>query len=204
MSQDSQPKKTEITYGRDQVVEIINSVLSKIQEPRTLPHDEISHELVTLKDAIVDLRQQLNAVQPGSIGQTDIPTAKEELNAVVGATEHATTTIMDCCENILAQIQSASTELIQMTEAEIVKIYEACTFQDITGQRISKVLKTLIKIDEQVLALLSTLDTQLVSLGHTTQVAQAQDDSQLLNGPQLPENAVSQEEIDRILASFEN
>ena len=121
----------------------------------------------------------------------------------MGATEKATTTIMDSCEKILAQMAHENHDLIQKTEAEIVKIYEACTFQDITGQRITKVIKTLKKIDEQVSSLLEALDNKLISLGLPGNVETTTPVS-LLNGPALPQEAISQDEIDRILAAFDN
>jgi chemotaxis protein CheZ len=203
MTQDKKIGNAITTYGRDQVVSIINSVISKVKEPQAISREVICHELAGLKDVIEDLRHQLNAAQAGSIGETDIPNAKDELDAVVGATEAATTTIMDSCEKILAQMAGEKPDLLQKTEAEICKIYEACTFQDITGQRITKVIKTLKKIDEQVSSLLGTLDTQLISLGSVSVPASAESNS-LLNGPALPQNAVSQEEIDKILAAFDN
>jgi chemotaxis protein CheZ len=85
----------------------------------------------------------------------------------------------------------------------VTRIYEACNFQDITGQRISKVVATL-----------KTIETRLVSLaaavGHGGGAAAKagkpgpQDgakpsDADLLNGPQLPQNAKKQDEVDALL-----
>ena len=203
MIKESPLQSNQASYDRDQVVSIINSVLHKIQEPQSVSKDIICNELLSLKNIIEDLRKQLNAAQADTIGQTDIPNAKDELDAVVGATEKATTTIMDSCEKILAQMAHENHDLIQKTEAEIVKIYEACTFQDITGQRITKVIKTLKKIDEQVSSLLEALDNKLISLGLPGNVETTTPVS-LLNGPALPQEAISQDEIDRILAAFDN
>ena len=203
MIKESPLQSNQASYDRDQVVSIVNSVLHKIQEPQSVSKDIICNELLSLKNIIEDLRKQLNAAQADTIGQTDIPNAKDELDAVVGATEKATTTIMDSCEKILAQMAHENQGLIQKTEAEIVKIYEACTFQDITGQRITKVIKTLKKIDEQVSSLLEALDNKLISLGLPGNVETTTPVS-LLNGPALPQEAISQDEIDRILAAFDN
>lgn len=192
-----------MTYGRDQVLDIINSVLGKIEEPHVISKDVLTEELLTLKVAVVDLRRQLNAVQPDDLAPHVITTARDELDAVVGATEQATTTIMDACEVILSQMEGSDPALMRQVEAEIVKIFEACTFQDITGQRIAKVIRALRQIDEQISKVLGTLDQQLIMLGRDEPGALSGGDG-LLNGPQLPQHAITQEEIDRILASFES
>ena len=193
------------TYSRDQVVSIINSVIGKVSSTQEIPREVICNELTSLKNAIVDLRYQLHAVQPSDISQTDIPNAKDELDAVVDATEKATHTIMDSCEKILAGVASANSEITKKTEAEIVRIYEACTFQDITGQRIKKVVKTLKKIDENVSSILVVLDGQLSSpdFKHDAKKTDLANATTLMNGPALPQNAMSQEEIDKLLASFD-
>jgi len=76
-------------------------------------------------------------------------TAAAELGAVVSDTEQATNGIMNNVERIediigevLAVLPAGfgATRLIDARD-HIVKIYEACNFQDITGQRINKVVR---------------------------------------------------------------
>jgi chemotaxis protein CheZ len=90
-------------------------------------------------------------------------------------------------------------ELINCT----TKIYEACNFQDITGQRITKVVMTLKHIDTKVGALLTALGDELgpTKIGDDTMVQQPPHDNpaSLLNGPQLPGRGVDQDHIDRLL-----
>lgn len=82
------------------------------------------------------------------------------------------------------------------------RIYEACSFQDITGQRISKVVHTLKAIDAKVAHIIATFKTSAGS-APAGAVHSAQDSEGLLNGPQLPMVAMDQSEIDRLMASFE-
>ena len=80
------------------------------------------------------------------------------------------------------------------------RIYEACSFQDITGQRITKVVNTLKTIEAKV--------GQIVFMfgdagGEGAAAAGRSDEAALLNGPQLPAAAMDQSDIDKLLASFE-
>jgi chemotaxis protein CheZ len=85
----------------------------------------------------------------------------------------------------------------------VTKIYEACSFQDITGQRITKVVTTLKAIESKVAQI-------ILKFGVKSEPGEACDPAtavisgtvELLNGPQLPSNAMDQSDIDKLLASF--
>ncbi len=185
-------------YSRGQVVDIITSVIHKIQAPAGVSLNHISRDLAELKDIIEDLRAQLRDTRIGEIHSTYIPSAADELSAVVDMTEAATHTIIKSCENILETAQRESPALLQAIEKDVVQIFETCTFQDITGQRIKKVTSSLKLIEEKTGAILSVLDLE-----------DAEDDTAvrkeetLLNGPALPKNAMTQDDIDKLLASFD-
>lgn len=186
------------SYRRDQVVSIINSVISKISQPQEHSVDIIRQEIANLKDMLEDLRSQLSMTDVRNVHAEHIPSATDELDAVAGATEAATMTIMDACEKILqAQQAGAGDDAI---EGEVTRIYEACTFQDITGQRIGKVVRTLKTIDEKIHALLRTIGD--IAGEDRLPPAPANNDS-LLNGPSsVQQGGLSQDEIDRLLGSF--
>lgn len=199
------------SFKRDQVVSIINSVIGKVRGPQDFSRYDVCKELGALKEIIEGLRRQLHAAQPTDISQMHIPSATDELDAIVGTTEQATVTILEASEAILTMMEGQNPELAQKVEAQVVRVYEACTFQDITGQRITKVVKTLKKIDEKVTYLLKTLEGQLVNLGEAAASARGPEEEKPekngdppMHGPALPQNAVSQEDIDKILAEFGN
>ncbi len=192
------------TYKRDQVVGIINSVLGKIKTPMEHPHENLSRELIELKDIIENLRSQLHASQAADIGKTHIPTATDELDAVVGTTEQATQTIMESCEKILETMKGEKSAASQQVESCIIQIFEACTFQDITGQRIKKVVSCLKQIDQKTNSILKALEGEIGDLGTAKSEESGEKVVSLLNGPALPQNAVSQDDIDKLLAEFDN
>ena len=86
--------------------------------------------------------------------------------------------------------------------AAVTRIYEACSFQDITGQRITKVVRTLKSIEDRIAAIVATFADRAPGTEDAPR-APPQDRPSLLNGPQLPGNGVDQAEIDRLLASLD-
>jgi chemotaxis protein CheZ len=85
---------------------------------------------------------------------------------------------------------------------EVTKILEACSFQDITGQRITKVVKSLKTIDEKVSRLLEILEDKIPGLPVSEEQDNRSADAKLMNGPAAPDKAVSQADIDKLLADL--
>ncbi|MCC7259436.1 MAG: protein phosphatase CheZ, partial [Alphaproteobacteria bacterium] len=80
------------------------------------------------------------------------------------------------------------------------KIYEACTFQDLTGQRVNKVIKILKEVDARIARMLQLFggDAAVTALPRRDERT---GDERLLNGPQLPDQAPSQDDIDALFAN---
>ena len=95
------------TSKRDKLVKIIGSMLDKVEKAGGLTRESVFQELVDLKKVIEDSRREIGMARPGDIRTKDIPTATDELDAVVEATAQATATIMDACDGI----QTAAGEL---------------------------------------------------------------------------------------------
>ena len=192
-------------YEREQVVQIINSVVSKIENVGgKATATGIFKELKDLQRIIDEARSEIGLTRPGDIKDKHIPTATDELDAVVGATAEATGTIMDCGEVIMEKAAEAG-EVGDEITAEVMKIYEACSFQDITGQRITKVVTTLKAIEDKVSKLVQVLGDKL-----PIEEAEEEDEDagktveeRLLNGPQMPDKAITQDDIDKLLEEFD-
>ena len=186
---------------RDRLVRIIGTMLDKGEQASTQTRDSMFNELLELKRVIEESRQEISIARPGDIKRKDIPTATDELDAVVTATAEATAEIMDACDAIQTAAGDVTGEVADKINAEVMKIFEACSFQDITGQRITKVITTLRSIEERVERLISLLGDRAGNItgDDDTRVG----DERLLNGPQLPEQAVSQDDIDKLLAELD-
>jgi chemotaxis protein CheZ len=191
-------------YGRDKVIKLINSVLSKVEHAEDESRQSIAREIRELQKIIEDARAELGAMRPTDINDKHIPTATDELDAVVASTAEATNTIMDACDTIMEKAMAVGGENGDAINNEVTKVYEACSFQDITGQRITKVVTTLRTIEEKVNMLVGILSDKSDKGGEATAPVadERTGDAALLNGPQLPSHAISQEDIDKLLEDF--
>ncbi len=158
--------------------------------------EQLVKELSALAQFIDRAKTDIANIRADEIKSKHIPSATDELNAIVDATEEATNSIMTACEAIQGHIAGKDAE--QAVNDEVMKIFEACSFQDITGQRISKVVKALISIDEKVAALLNTFGKGLVA-SSALPSEEPTGEAALLNGPQLKGQGVSQDDVDRLL-----
>jgi chemotaxis protein CheZ len=159
-------------------------------------------ELEQLADFIRNSRNEIAAIRPQDISEIHIASANDELDAVIRAAEEATGTILDAAEaidGICRHLEPVHRDPIQTW---VTNIYQACNFQDITGQRITKVVKALQTIEERVAVLLGAFGGDMASKPAPTPVAAGNGDADLLNGPQLPNAAKGQDEIDALFASF--
>jgi chemotaxis protein CheZ len=167
-------------------------------------------ELEGLGRTIARAKAEIAALKVEDIRDAHIPSATDELDAIVDHTAHATNEILDCCET-LEQLQSElSGEAADKLQGAVTRIYEACSFQDITGQRIGKVVTALKAIEARISAVVSTASGMPgpEAAPVAAPATKAKDDKRtegekLANGPQLPGSGVSQSEIDRLLASFD-
>lgn len=181
------------------VVKIINSVIDKVGQNQQVSLNSIMLQLRDLVIVIEEMRHEVSTLSPQEIKGKHIAGATDELDAIVDATSEATGIIMDSCEKIQ---EKATGEDADAVNEEIMKIYEACSFQDITGQRISKVIKAFHTIEEKIDRLASVLGIKVKEYIDDDDDSE-EGDERFLNGPQLPAEAISQEDIDKLLAEFD-
>jgi len=148
---------------------------------------ELARYIATARREIVEMR-------PANLTTSQIPRAGQELDAIVKATESATNTIMEAAEEIMADANGSDA----INDA-CMRIFEACSFQDITGQRVTKVIGTLEYIEDRLGALQSAWGPDLEDPPANTELASGDDEAGLLNGPQLDGDGVSQDDVDRLL-----
>ncbi|MEC4595294.1 MULTISPECIES: protein phosphatase CheZ [Nitrospirillum] len=195
--------------SREEVAQIVSTVVASMGGDVTQHDIKLYGELEGLARFIHNAKKEIAALQPSDIHAEHIPRATDELDAVVGATEDATNRIMDACDQLMGMAGDVTPEVSSKMMDITTGIYEACNFQDITGQRITKVVKALKHIEAKVEAMLVAFGED-VQRRHPdgppaadTPAGGASDDNFLLHGPQLPGRAIDQDEIDRLLASFD-
>ena len=156
-----------------------------------------------LSEYIERARTEISELRPNDLKQERIPRAGLELEAIVAATENATGTIMDAAEEIMSA-DPASEEYGDAVSDACMRIFEACSFQDITGQRITKVVSTLTYIEERLHGLQDAWGPDIADADGEAPASGAEDDTRpdadLLNGPALDGEGIEQDRVDDLLA----
>jgi chemotaxis protein CheZ len=183
------------------ITEVVRAVLSTVSYDLTAKESSLLREVEDLGRMIANTKSEIAALRVDDITHHDIPFATDELDAIVEHTAHATDAILESCEMLDEVSATVSGEPATKLQAATTKIYEACSFQDITGQRITKVVTTLKSIEGKVAHIVATFGTSASGKREATE--RIASDADLLNGPQLPEHAMDQSDIDKLLASFE-
>jgi chemotaxis protein CheZ len=167
---------------------------------------KLREELQELSEVIMETRREIASLQSNASGKK-LNAMSDQLDAVVLDTEEATNAILEAVETI--ETQNESLELNASTTAEneisetiggaVMQIYEACNFQDISGQRISKVVSTLNFVEERVKKMIDILggDDELEEVEIVEQDVQMDDEVEL-SGPQPDGHEISQDEIDSL------
>jgi chemotaxis protein CheZ len=172
---------------------------------------KLKAELDLIYDAINRTKQEIAAVHITGFQGPEMARVTNELDAIVGDTESATEQILANAEEIdqlastlaprLKNDQDAA--LIADMQERVIKIFEACNFQDLTGQRITKVVSTLKFIETHILRMMEIWGgLEAFKDIEAEQIGKPQGDAGLLNGPKIEGEAghASQDDIDALFA----
>jgi chemotaxis protein CheZ len=170
---------------------------------------ELKAELDAMKDAIVSTKSEIATLRRSERQGSGMRRVAGELDAVVEATEEATTAILSAVEDIELQasmlkaagVETGNNDCVGAILDRTVTLYEACNFQDLTGQRITKIVGVLKFVEERldrVIGVWGGLEAfrDLVEQGNEGRA----DERGFLNGPRLEEDPghVSQRDIDAL------
>ena len=160
----------------------------------------IVRELAGVADYIGHMKREISALKPNELCRDRIPSANDELDNVVQATASATHTIMAAAEEILGAGELSDKEYRSLVETRVLAIFEACSFQDITGQRIAKVLEALGHLEKRLDRFAKAVKVRDSEEGPDPEEAlrQARREVLLLNGPQAEADAIKQDDIDAL------
>ena len=168
--------------------------------------EALKHELVGLFQYIRRVRQEIAAIYRPADDDHQFDSMADQLDAIIGTTEEATNTIMEAMENndeILAKLRQGITDAdhlacLDMIGANGAAVFEACSFQDITGQRVSKVVKSVSYVEERINALIEIWGKDELDNVDVKPEREKTADEKLVHGPQLAGKGISQDEIDKL------
>ena len=168
--------------------------------------------LGSIYEAVQRTKQEIASLVLTGFTNPDMGRVSQELNAAVGGSESATHRILQASEEIeeAAKMLTAAINNIQDQNLardildQVTSIIEACNFQDLAGQRITKVTATLQFIEEHIRNLMQIWRgfEQFADV-EPGAAAEVKTYAGLLNGPKLEgdHGCLSQKEIDAMFAA---
>ncbi len=167
--------------------------------------ETLKKELLGLFQYIQRVRVEIAAIERDSDDTHHFESMSDQLDAIVQATEEATDTIMGCMEKndeIVGKLREGIVKeenlaLLDQITANGADVFEACSFQDITGQRITKVVKSVTYVEDRVNALIEVWGKEEIDKIEVQQAEELGDDA-LLQGPALEGEGITQAEIDKL------
>jgi len=160
-------------------------------------------ELREIAGYIEKMRHEISALQVNDLKDSRIPSAGLELGAIVQATETATNTIMECAEAVMAADASDPAAYKALVDEKMMIVFEACSFQDITGQRIAKVVETLQYIEARVSRFADVMRAKDLDgfLSDYERLRTERKEKLLLHGPPLAGESADQSAVDKLFSS---
>jgi chemotaxis protein CheZ len=171
--------------------------------------EKLKIELDLIHEAINRTKQEIAVLHGKSFDGDEMARVTGELGAVVGGTEEATQQILEAAESIdqaasaLGKVTSPDqhAQLTEEIQDRVVSIFEACNFQDLTGQRISKVMNTMRFIEHHINVMMEIWGGVDAIKAHAPPIVDDRvGDARLLNGPRGPsdDGHASQDDIDAL------
>ncbi len=189
-----------------EVMEVLGEVRQSLQAQSSSTHVEIlRRELQEMSASIVQTRSEIAAIKPEEPGNNRIMAATGELDVIVSATERATSEILTSAEHlqdVATKLREDGADAVSCDEIEnqVTNLFTAGSVQDITGQRTTKVVGVLKYLEQRVNAMIEIWGIEGVEPVQAPKADEdARPDAHLMGGPQMDEEAASQDDIDRIL-----
>ncbi len=182
------------------LLDAIKKLGSALQaKPKEVPQDELRFDLMEMAATIAQTRLDIAALASTKGSETQITTVAGELDQVVDATEKAAYKILAAAEaiqDVAWDLREVDTECenSEILEARVTDIFSACEFQDLTGQRITKVVQVLHYIEER-------LNSMISAWGDESLIEQQAppEELDLTKSYLRPEIAISQDTVDELM-----
>jgi chemotaxis protein CheZ len=168
----------------------------------------LKQEADSIQRAISRTRHEIATVQVHAFDGGRRTHVKHQLGAVAGSAERATQQILDAAEEIEDAADSLGAALkceqeralAQDIQDHAVRIFEACNFQDLNGQRINKVIATLQFVEERIARMMTIWGGMEAFREHTAAAIGERGALGVLHGPKLDGDLghATQADVDRL------
>ncbi|MDV7338238.1 hypothetical protein RYZ26_01435 [Terasakiella sp. A23] len=172
----------------------------------------LAEQIRHLVEYITKIKAELAAIKHPKSSVDHFNTVAEQLNTICETTEEATNTIMESAEGILTAVDDLSAN-VKYDEAQnscntimdsTNKIFESCSFHDLTGQRISKIVRIMNRLEGTLDSLVDIvgvdgIENMPINSDETIEdVIGMKDGDIAMHGPQTMKESVSQDDIDAL------
>jgi hypothetical protein len=139
----------------DAVAKLEHALIERGEAPET---ELVRLDLVEMMNAITRTKGEIAAMRQ-SADNTHIDRASSELDSIVATTGKATSDILSAAERVQEiawslREQGVDPSICDLIDAHSTEIYTACSFQDLTGQRIRKVIEVLRYLESRINAMI--------------------------------------------------
>ena len=160
----------------------------------------MAHAIERTKKEIAQIKHEDNQ------GAERFERATIELDAIVSQTESATSEILGAAEKIqefawTLREMGADSDKCDELDMEATNIYMACSFQDLTGQRIRKIVDAMHYIESRINSMIEIWGFESDGMEvdqHDHKRHDQRPDAHLLNGPALAGEGVEQDDVDML------
>jgi len=172
---------------------------------------DVRVEIAMMVRSIGRAKAEIAAIKNPTAETDQMESASHQLEAITATTERSTNEIMSAVDDIeqsLKKITHLTVDdaevslLIDQASERLITIIEACSFHDLTGQRVTQVVKTLRFIESRILAMIDIWGLEafrdLPLPPDSQEVEDEREDAELLNGPALGGAGLSQDDIDAL------
>ncbi len=205
-NQNNSAEMAELLGAINELKELVKPASVAPETPGDLPEISVLNEqLRDLRDHINQTKKEIASIRQPGEDDDRLTTAAMELDAIVSTTEKATHNILNSTEeicDILDKLKERSDDvgaqtLIDEATNKTIEIMEECNFQDLSGQRTTKVIRTINYLEERILSMIGIWGEEGFE-GIEVEKENLEGDAALLHGPQHEDHAIDQADIDAL------
>jgi chemotaxis regulatin CheY-phosphate phosphatase CheZ len=157
--------------------------------------DRLRFDLMEMAKAISRTKSEIAAIRPQGGETSELNVASEALDSIVRTTERATSDILEAAEHVqeaawTLREEGANETMCDELDRRATDIYTACSFQDLTAQRTSRIVNTLRYLESRIEAMI-----EIWGAPETPQEKRQPDLSESLD----VFNGLSQDDIDTVI-----
>jgi chemotaxis protein CheZ len=203
------PAPVTVEMNNAEVLSAISALGHKLDRFLSTDHTQIEKIQIEISDIagrIQATKVEMAALRHPLSSEDKFQEASEQLGAVVRATEDATNNIMAATEeieDIVNEVRAQLPEGYQNSRLKdlnelTLRIFESCNFQDLTGQRITKVVQALSFIEQRIEGMMSVWNQKEFEALPLPPNLARKDAGLDLHGPADGKDKVSQADIDAL------